>query len=193
MNTSQLKQDISFEATLKGHVLKFRSTWGLFSPRAVDEGTHLLAKHLEIPARASVLDLGCGYGPLGLLAAKLAPGGTVQMIDKDFVAVDYANLNAQLNGLTNAEAYLSNGFSHVPAGVTFDAIISNVPAKIGNELMQILLQDAYDRLNLGGQLYIVVISGLKDYMKRHLSEVFGNYEKLGQSKTYTASRAVRER
>src|SRR6266404_1320700 len=115
MTISQLKQDIVFTATLAGHTLVFHTTWGLFSPKAIDEGTDLLTHHLEIKPGAAVLDLGCGYGPLGLAAAKLAPSGTVDMVDKDFVAVDYANKNAELNQLSNARAYLSNGFDQVPA------------------------------------------------------------------------------
>ena len=112
------------------------------------------------------------------------------MVDKDFVAVELANFNTGVNGLDNAKAYLSNGFSHVPADTKFDAVISNVPAKIGTELPQIFLTDTKDHLKPGGQIAIVVISGLKDYMKRHLTEYFGNYEILGRSKTYTALRAI---
>lgn len=189
--TDHLKQDLQFDATLAGQSLSFVTTWGLFSPRAIDEGTDLLAKYLEITPDAACLDLGCGYGPLGLVLAKMAPRGSAHMVDKDFVAVDYAAKNAELNGLTNTQSYLSNGFSHVPAGQKFDVIVSNIPAKIGSELLSIFLNDAYDRLNPGGQLYVVTISGLKEYMKRNLNEVFGNYEKLKQSKTYTAAKALR--
>lgn len=191
MTTEQLKQDIIFTAPLRGRSLTFHSSWGLFSPKAIDEGTQLLIDHLDIPQTADCLDLGCGYGPLGLTLAHLAPLGTTQLVDKDFVAVNYAAKNAELNGLANVRAYLSNGFAQVPAGARFDVIASNIPAKIGGELLSIFLHDAYTRLNPGGQLYIVVISGLKDYMKRNLTEVFGNYEKLKQSKTYTASRAIK--
>lgn len=193
MTTSieQLKQDIIFTAPLRGRSLTFHSTWGLFSPKGIDEGTQLLVDQLEIPENADCLDLGCGYGPLGLTLAHLAPKGTTHLVDKDFIAVEYAAKNAQLNQLSNAQAYLSNGFAQVPADARFDVIISNIPAKIGGELLSIFLHDAYAHLNPGGQLYIVVISGLKDYMKRNLTEVFGNYEKLKQSKTYTASRAIK--
>jgi 16S rRNA (guanine1207-N2)-methyltransferase len=191
MTTNELKQDIVFTAELAGHPLTFHSTWGLFSPKAIDEGTDLLIRHLDIKPTDTVLDLGCGYGPLGLTIAKLAPQGQVHLVDKDFVAVDYANQNAALNHLPNARAYLSNGFAQVPADQKFDVVVSNVPAKIGGELLSIFLQDAYDHLNPGGRLYIVVISGLKDYMKRHLTDVFGNYDKLKQSKTYTAAVAVK--
>jgi 16S rRNA (guanine1207-N2)-methyltransferase len=184
-------REIVFTANLAGHPLVLHSTWGLFSPKAIDEGTALLVSQLKIRPDATALDLGCGYGPLGLAIAKLAPQGTVDMVDKDFIAVDYANRNAELNHLPNATAYLSNGFDQVPADRKFDVIVSNLPAKIGGELLSILLHDAHDRLNPGGQLYVVTISGLKDYMKRNLTEVFGNYDKLKQSKTYTAALSVK--
>jgi 16S rRNA (guanine1207-N2)-methyltransferase len=191
MTIPELKQDITFSATLRGHALTFHSTWGLFSPKAIDEGTRLLLDHLDIQSNATVLDLGCGYGPLGLTLAKMAPHSHVHLIDKDFVAVGFARKNAEVNHLPNTTAYLSNGFDQVPAGQTFDLIVSNVPAKIGSELLSIFLHDAHTRLNPGGHLYIVTISGLKDYMKRHLTDVFGNYDKLKQSKTYTAAMAIK--
>jgi len=191
MTISELKQDIVFSATLRGQHLTFHSTWGLFSPKAIDEGTGLLLDQLDIAPNATVLDLGCGYGPLGLAMAKLAPQGHIHLVDKDFVAVEFTRKNAQVNHLTNTSTYLSNGFDQVPAGVMFDAVISNVPAKIGGELLSIFLHDAHGRLKPGGKLYIVTISGLKDYMKRHLIEVFGNYDKLKQSKIYTAALAVK--
>jgi 16S rRNA G1207 methylase RsmC len=186
-----VQRDIEFTAQLHGESFKLRTTWGLFSPRTIDEGTQLLADRLDIKPADNCLDLGCGYGPLGLVMARLAPDGTTQLIDKDFVAIDYANRNASLNGLTNTKSYLSNGFSHVPADAKFNVIASNIPAKIGNELLETFLDDAYAHLEPGGRLYIVVISGLKDYMKRHLTARFGNYDKLGQSKTYTAAVAVK--
>ena len=138
-----------------------------------------------------VVDLGCGYGPIGLTLAKLAPKGEVHLVDKDYLAIEFTLKNAQANHLDNVKAYLSNGLSNVPAGQKFDIIVSNVPAKIGTELLQIFLHDAHEHLNPGGKLYIVTVSGLKEYMKRHLTGVFGNYDKLKQSKTYTAAVAVR--
>jgi len=183
--------ELIFDATLHGENLTFHSTWGLFSPKAVDEGTRLLAGHLEASKNAAALDLGCGYGPLGLTIAKLAPQGEVHLVDKDFVAVEYAAQNAQANHLTNTKTYLSNGFSHVPAGLTFNLIVSNLPAKISGELLEIFLADAHAHLKPGGRLYVVTISGLKDYIKRHLLATFGNYDKLAQSKTYTAAAAIK--
>lgn len=191
MTIPELKSDIVFTTELKGHKLVFHSTWGLFSPKAIDEGTHLLLDYVQVSPNADILDLGCGYGPLGITLASLAPQGQTHLIDKDYVAVEFAAKNAELNRLSNAKCYLSNGFSAVPSGQKFDLIVSNVPAKIGTELLQIFLHDAHAHLKPGGQLAIVTVSGLKEYMKRHLTAVFGNYDKLKQSKTYTAALAIK--
>jgi 16S rRNA (guanine1207-N2)-methyltransferase len=191
MTIPELKSDIVFQSDLKNQRMIFHSTWGLFSPKAIDEGTQLLLQYMDVKPGAHILDLGCGYGPLGLTLAKLAPDGEVHLIDKDYLAVEFSAKNAQINHLANVKTYLSNGFSNIDSQTKFDVIVSNVPAKIGTELLQIFLHDAYDHLNPGGELYIVTVSGLKDYMKRHLGEVFGNYSKLKQSKTYTAAMATK--
>ena len=187
----RLKQDIVFAETLRGHPFTFHSTWGLFNPRRVDEGSRLLVSQVEIAPDALSLDLGCGYGPVGLVLAHLSPAGSVHMVDRDFVAVDYARRNAELNRLPNCQIYLSNAFSHVP-DVQFDLIAANLPAKSGNEMLSIIMRGAQERLRPGGLFYVVTISGLKDYIKRNFREVFGNYRKVKQSKTYTVSLAHRE-
>lgn len=187
-----LRRDIQFSAQLGGRTLEFRSTWGLFSPREIDEGTRLLLDHLHIEPGDDCLDLGCGYGPIGLTLAALAPQGRTLLVDKDFVAVDYANRNARLNRLDNAEARLSNGFDQIEPERRFDLIASNVPAKVGKELLALLLHDAHARLRPGGRLYLVTINGLRQYMKRNLNEVFGNYDKLKQGAHYTVALAQRD-
>jgi len=187
----RLRADIDFTADLGGRALHLWSSWGLFSPREIDEGTRLLLEHLKIRGADDCLDLGCGYGPIGLALAALAPAGQTLMVDKDFIAVDYANRNAARNGLCNARAQLSNGFAQVDPSLRFDVIASNVPAKVGHELLAILLHDARARLKPGGRLYVVTINGLRQYMKRNLGEVFGNYDKLKQGAHYTVALAVR--
>jgi 16S rRNA G1207 methylase RsmC len=190
---AELKQDLSFSAELMGKALQFKTTWGIFSPREIDSGTDLLLRYLEIKPDEIALDIGCGYGPIGLAIAANAPQGHIHMVDKDFVAVDYANKNAQLNGLTHAKAYLSNGLSAVPKDIQFTTVVSNIPAKVGKEMLSILLHDIHAQLAPGGQLVVVTINGLRDYMKRNFNDVFGNYEKVKQGKDYTISRCIKAR
>ena len=187
MSATPSREDIVFTAKVGGQEFTFRTTWGLFSPKAIDEGTQLLADRIKVAPADNCLDLGCGYGPLGLVMARHAPGGVTHLIDSDFVAVEYARKNAKENGVTNVQVYLSNGFDHVPRDARFNVIASNIPAKVGGPLLTRFLHDAHDRLEPGGALYTVSISRLKDYMKRNLTDVFGNYEKLKQSRVYTAA------
>jgi 16S rRNA G1207 methylase RsmC len=181
----QLRQDIIFKEQLCGHTLTFHSTWGVFSPREIDEGTRLFMKHVTIYADDDCFDLGCGYGPIGLTLAKLAPQGQTLLVDKDFMAVNYSNKNAKINQISNATAMLSNGFQHVDPILRFNVIASNVPAKVGKEMMSLMLHDARSRLKPEGRLYLVTINGLRQYMKRNLKEIFGNYKKLKQGAKYT--------
>ncbi len=171
--------------------LQFRTTWGLFSPREIDKGSQMLLDYLDIEADFDCLDLGCGYGVLGLNMARSAPRGHTLMVDKDFVAVDYAEKNRQLNHIDNASCLLSNGFAQIPQQ-QFDLIVSNIPAKVGKEMLYIYMFDALDYLKPGGAFYIVTITGLRQFFKRGFSEVFGNYDKVKQGKTYTVARAFKD-
>ncbi len=184
----RLRQDITFSDTLCGHSLQFHTTWGLFSPKGIDEGSRLLLDHIEVNRDDDTLDLGCGYGPLGLTLAKLAPDGTSTLVDKDFVAVEYSKKNAQLNNINNTNIFLSNGFDQV-GNSSFDLIVSNLPAKTGKELYYLYFYDALVRMNPGARFYVVTISGLRKFIAKAFDEVFGNYKKLKQGKTYTVAMA----
>lgn len=179
-------KELEFESTLRGHPLQFKSTWGLFSPKKIDEGTEQLLKQIELPSpSAEILDLGCGYGPIGLTLAKDVPKGHVTMVDKDFVAIEYAQKNAALNGLKNTTTKLSNAFQHLDPELNFDLIVSNIPAKVGKEMLHYILDESQNRLKESGRLYLVCIAGLKDFMKRELKERFKTVKKLKGSKGYS--------
>ncbi|VAX09540.1 16S rRNA (guanine(1207)-N(2))-methyltransferase [hydrothermal vent metagenome] len=187
---NQLREDIIIIDKLRGHNLQFNTTWGLFSPKNVDAGSRLLLNHLDINEDDNTLDLGCGYGPLGLTMAKLAPQGKHLLVDKDFVAVEYSQKNARLNRLDNTEVILSNGFNQV-GDRKLDLIVSNLPAKTGKELYYLYFYDALTRLKPGGRIYVVVISGLRKFVARAFQEVFGNHKKVKQGKVYTVAMAVK--
>ena len=189
---SRLKKDIVLDVELLGSKFNLHTRWGVFSPRSIDDGTVLLMKYISADENDVCLDLGCGYGPIGLALAKHCPKGQVHMVDKDFVAVELANYNAKNNGITNAKAYLSDAFTHVPNEIRFDQIISNIPAKVGREQLSVILYDAYDALEPGGKITVVTINGLKDFIKANFKSVFGNYKKIKQGQKYIISQAVKQ-
>ena len=190
MDLDSLKRDIVFDAKLRGFDFSFSSTWGLFSPRSIDSGTRLLIDYLEVNVGSTCLDLGCGYGAIGLVMARMSGNGKTYLVDKDFVAAEHAKKNVKRNCIQNCEVMLSNTFSHLP-DIKFDVIASNLPANAGKELMRIILLEARNHLKPTGKLYVVTISGLREYIKRNFKEVFGNYRKIKQSRTHTVSLAVR--
>jgi len=185
----RLRQDIVYSENICGQQLKFHSTWGLFSPKGLDEGSRLLLNHLQVNPDDDTLDLGCGYGPLGLTLARLAPHGTSVLVDKDFVAVEYSRKNARINGIQNVDIFLSNGFDQVGQR-RFDLIVSNLPAKTGKELYYLYFYDALIRMNPGARFYVVTISGLRKFIQKAFIEVFGNYQKVKQGRTYTVALAT---
>jgi len=186
----KIRQDLKIHSEWQNQRLLFHTTWGLFSPRAIDAGSQMLLDFLDIEADDDCLDLGCGYGVLGLNMAKAAPQGHTLLVDKDFVAVDYSEKNRLVNKIENASCLLSNGFNQIPRQ-QFDIIVSNIPAKVGKEMLYIYLFDALRYLKPGGSFYIVTITGLRQFFKRGFNEVFGHYEKIKQGKTYTVARGIK--
>ncbi len=183
--------ELIFQAHLAGRDVTFYSTWGLFSPTAIDEGSRLLVESTTVVPDERILDVGCGYGAIGIPLAMQCPSGMVHMVDKDFVAVKYATKNAEINHCSNADVYLSNLFSAVPRK-DFSLIVSNVPAKVGNVFLSHLVARSKDFLVPGGRLVIVAIAGLRELFKREYEKTFGHYTKLRQGRTYAVVQAVKK-
>lgn len=189
---AELKKDIVIKTKLHGLDFTFNTTWGLFSPEKIDEGTGMLINNIKPKEDDTILDLGCGYGAIGIALARLAPKGKVHMTDKDFVAVEYAKKNAELNNVTNTLSYLSNGFDQIPKDIKFDIIVSNLPAKISKEFFWILFAEAHEFLKFGGSLYVVTIAGLQRFTENNFNKIFGNYELLDSKKTYFVAKTVKK-
>lgn len=187
----RLKNELTLEVELLGQDLMLKTRWGVFSPRAIDEGTQLLMRYLQVGDKDVCLDLGCGYGPIGIAMAKSNPEAQIHMVDKDFVAIELSNQNIALNQLTNASAYLSDAFAQIDPDVRFDQVVSNVPAKVGREQLSIMLYDAFDAMKPGAKITFVTINGLRSFVKNNFKSVFGNYKKIKQGQKYTVSQAVK--
>ena len=191
----ELKQDKEINTYLMDESVHFKTTWGLFCPEEIDIGTRLLLKSIsELPTSlfANVLDIGCGYGPIGISIAKKYSESHVEMIDKDFVAIEYTQKNIKENKVSNSEAYLSNGFSHVNKGKKYSLIISNLPAKVSKEFFWILFGEAFDHMEPGSQIVVVVIRQLEGMVKKNFNTLFNNSTLVDRDKTYSVISATKE-
>ena len=135
--------------------------WDVFSSQGIDEGTLLLLQHLPAEEPRSVLDLGCGYGALGLPIAARWPSSRCVLIDRDLLAVAAAAHNARMLGLRNAEARPGLGYREM-AGESFDWVVCNVPARIGPRAIRYLLEGGRA---LGAEVRAVVIRDLRGVMQ----------------------------
>ncbi len=144
----------------QGEKFKFDVANTLFSTFEMDHGTDILLRAL-IPNRPkTILDLGCGYGPIGIILARKNPQAQVTMLDVNLLAVRYTKNNIEKNNVKNATVSGSVGMEQV-MDKTFDLIMSNIPAKIGDEaITQDFILTSYKHLNPGGELWIVVINAL---------------------------------
>ena len=143
--------------------LEFRVSQTLFSSHGIDIGTTFLLRTLnQTPASyQKILDVGCGYGPIGVTLKSIRPGVVLHMVDRDALAVRYAAQNAQLNGIEDALVYPSVGFDDVEDR-DFDLIVANIPAKAGDSVIGGWLRDAPLFLRPQGRIGIVIVSALAD-------------------------------
>lgn len=142
------------EIEVGGQVLKLSASSGTFSSERLDPGTRVLLGLWELfPTDGLVLDLGCGWGPIGLSIAKLQPATEVIGVDVNQRSVELANANAKRNGLENFTACLGKDLDPT---MELDHIWSNPPIRIGKENLHDLLRNYLSRLKPTGNAYLVV-------------------------------------
>ena len=157
-------------ATVKGVELRLQTAPGLFSPRAVDTGTLAMLSRVDFGPEDKVLDLGCGYGVVGLVAARLGRPERVWMLDKDPSAVDLTRVNLAANGASAATVVLSDGFrSFFETG--FDKILCNPPYQADFAVPKHFIEKGFNRLVVGGTLYMVTKREL--WYRNKITSVFG--------------------
>lgn len=131
----------------------FDTDAGVFSKDGLDEGTALLLATLLPELKGDVLDLGCGWGPVGTIAAAMRPGIRMSMTDINLRAVELARHNLAQNGV-KAQVYCGNGLEQVKGD--FDWILLNPPIRAGKQTVYALFEQSAARLKPGGTLAIVI-------------------------------------
>lgn len=179
-------------ARLRGREWTFFTDRGVFARNGVDAGTRLLIEAMRIDPTDQVLDVGCGYGPVGLVAAAFAPAGRVVLVDINERAVALAAENARLNQLSNVEVLQGDGCAAV-AGRRFTVVVSNPPIRAGKATVRRLVREVWAHLVAGGRFYFVVrtAQGART-LARDVADVFGSLTELERKGGYRVYEAIRE-
>jgi 16S rRNA (guanine1207-N2)-methyltransferase len=186
-----MDEDVYFHKTVTfrawKHSLQFRTSQELFSSHDIDTGTKFLLRTIVEANYANfqrILDVGCGYGPLGLTLKSLHQDSVMHMFDRDALAVEYSRQNAELNGLegvlarrsalqhAGVEIYGSLGYDDVKR-TDFDLIVANIPGKAGESVIAYLLREVRYFLSPGGLVAIVVVSPLEALVAGILNDAPG--------------------
>jgi len=179
------------EAMLRGEKLRFITDAGVFSKAGVDYGSRVLIEALEIDTNAAVLDVGCGYGPIGLSAAKLASSGHVTMIDINERAVELAKENAKLNGITNVTIVQSDLFAAVK-NERYDVIVTNPPIRAGKATVHHIFEEGAELLNAGGSMWVVIQKKQgAPSAKEKLEQLFDDVIEVTKDKGYRIFKAIK--
>lgn len=179
------------EAELRGVPFTLTTDAAVFSGGKVDKGTRLLIDALPLPATGDALDLGCGYGPIGLVIAALSPDVTVSLVDINERATALAEANARRHGLANVRVRTGNGFD--PVGEEqFALIASNPPIRAGKRVIYPWMERAYEHLLPEGRLFIVARTrqGAKSLAQK-IEEVFGSCDEISKGSGYRVLAATR--
>lgn len=184
-----------FTYSYDNHNLKLTTDTGVFSKGKIDFGSDLLVttflKANPPGPTKNIIDVGCGYGPIGLMVAKVAPHHQVTMVDVNQRALALAKRNKQKNHIENVEIVESDGLTQVE-DATFDFVLTNPPIRAGKTVVHQILTDASSKLKQEGALYVVIQKkqGMPS-AKKKMQEVFENVEVVEKSKGYYILRSVK--
>lgn len=176
---------------LRGRYFRFWASSGVFSKEHIDLGTKLLIENMALPERGYVLDMGCGYGAIGIVAAALNPNLHVVMVDVNERAVKIAKRNIKLNSLANIEVRRGNLYEPVK-GMLFNCILSNPPISAGMATVEAIITEAPKYMCEGATIQLVVRSKIgRERFKELFERTFGNFSVLAREGGYRVLMAER--
>ncbi len=170
-----------FEEILYGHCLRFAANEGVFSPRKADPGSLALLQHTQFQECGKILDLGCGYGLIGIAAACVAGAAHVCMVDSDPEAVRLAKENALQNGFADIRIVCGDGVEAV-SDTMYDLILSNPPYHTDFSVAKRFIEKGFHCLNPGGRMMLVV-KRLPWYQNK-MASVFGGVRVIRENGYY---------
>lgn len=192
--TQQVKSDPKYwDFHLDDQTLRFKTDNGVFSKREVDFGSRLLiSSFLEPGIEGDFLDIGCGYGPIGLSLAKQLPNRHIHMVDVNTRALELACENAELNGIKNISVYESDRFENIKYS-GYSAIVTNPPIRAGKKIVHDIFEQSFEHLSPGGDLWVVIQKkqGAPSAIEK-LSSLFDDVETVVKKKGYYILKAKKD-
>ncbi|MBB6067647.1 class I SAM-dependent methyltransferase [Methanococcus maripaludis] len=189
-NPDSKHDESTISGMLRGKRFSFKTDSGVFSPKKIDKGTIILVEELELSKDDDVLDVGCGYGVIGISIADEV--NSVTMTDLNNRSVGLTRKNIKLNGKSekNIEVFQGDLFEKV-SNKKYGVIISNPPIKAGKELIHKIILKGHDLLNENGSIWVVIQTkhGAKSLTK-YMEEIFGNVETVTISGGYRVLKSV---
>ncbi|MFD0829677.1 class I SAM-dependent methyltransferase [Neobacillus sp. M.A.Huq-85] len=189
--TQKVESDPKYwDFTLKNHRFRFKTDNGVFSKREVDFGSRILIEAFEMPdVEGSILDVGCGYGPIGLTMALTYPERMVHMVDVNERAIELAKENAVLNRIENVVIFESDRLMGVKTS-DFAVVLTNPPIRAGKQVVHDIFEQSHEYLASGGELWVVIQKkqGAPSAIEK-LKELFSEVETVDKSKGYFVIKA----
>lgn len=181
----------SFRVILRGDPWTFQTAGGVFARRGLDAGTRLLIETMRVGRADRVLDLGCGYGPIGLVAARLAPRGRVWLIDTNQRAAALAQANARENAIANVRMLVGDSAAGIQEG-SMDLVVTNPPIRAGRRVVAAFIDDAWRVLRPGGRFYLVARTAQgAQTLNRLIASRFGEVRQASAARGYRVYEAIR--
>ena len=168
----------------RGRPFEFLTSSGIFSRNRIDLGTRLLVECMTLPDKGCALDIGCGYGPVGIAAATFKPELQVVMVDVNHRAAWLARQNIERNCVSNIEVRRGNLYEPVE-DLVFDCVLSNPPVSAGMETVKAMIYESPQHMTKKGMFQMVVRSKVAG--KRFcafFAETFGNVEVWARESGY---------
>ncbi len=185
--TEQPKSEVKFgriRTQLRGKLFEFVTASGVFSPKRVDLGTRLLIEAMILPEKGCILDVGCGYGAVGIAAATFSPKLRVIMTDVNRRAVLLARQNAEKNNVPNTE--VKQGYLYEPIQeLAFNCVLSNPPVSAGMKTVEAIVRGAPGVMACKATFQMVVRSKIgRKTLPLLFDEAFGNFAVLARESGY---------
>ena len=175
---------------IRGIPIELITEPGVFSPKRIDPGTRLLIENLDIPEKGTALDMGCGYGVIGIILAKINPALKVYLVDINKRAIELAKINAKINKVQDRVIVLQGNLYEPVRDKKFNLIASNPPISAGLKIVEKIVEEAKNHLVEKGIIEIVLRKGVNT-ISSLMEKTYGNVEIVARKSGYKVLKSIK--